>query len=210
MRALFAGLFSFVGLLVCVCLIFHYFPNGFGPPWLMGIFFSIVLLVLAGVSFFIFNKKGFPPTVLGKSFEEQVAELDRQGLLVSETFQATRSFQVEEFEDEGLHYFIELADKGVLYLNGQYLYDYEEITDDPEVNQPRKFPCSQFSIRRHKTDGYVVDITCSGNLLIPECMAPPFDRGDAKRGLIPEDGQIFKNQSYEQLKTERLKRKPNL
>ncbi len=207
MRAVLAGLFTFGGLLVCVSLVFHYFPDGFGPPWVMGIFFAFVLFVLAGVSLFLFNRKGYRPSLSGKSFEEQVAELESQGLLVSQTFQATRAFQVEEFEDEGLHYFIELSDQGVLYLNGQYLYDYEQITDDPELNQPRTFPCSQFTVRRHKTTGDVVDIACAGNVLPPECEAPHFDKADMKRGLIPEDGQIYRDQSYEQIKRERLKEK---
>ena len=205
MRAVLAGVFAFGGLLVCVGIVYHYFPDGFGPPWLMGIFFAVLLLIFAGLSLFIFNKQGYRPSFPGKSVEEQIAELESQGLLVSETFEATRAFQVEEFEDEGLHYFIELTDQGVLYLNGQYLYDYYEITDDPEVNQPRTFPCSKFTVRRHKTAGYVVDIVCSGNVLPIECEAPHFDKTDMKRGLIPEDGQIFRDRSYAQLKGERLK-----
>jgi len=207
MRAVLAGLFTFGGLLVCVSLVYHYFPDGFGPPWLMGIFFVLLLFVLAGVSLFLFNKRGCRPSLSGKSVAEQIAELESQGLLVSETFQATRAFQVEEFEDEGSHYFIELADRGVLYLNGQYLCDYEPITDDPELNQPRRFPCSRFTVQRHKTAGYVVDIVCTGEVLPVECEAPPFDKTDGKRGLIPEDGQVFRDRSYEQLKSERLKGK---
>jgi hypothetical protein len=207
MRAVLAGLFTFGGLLVCVSLAFHYFPNGFGPPWLMGICFALVLFGLAGTSLFVFNRQGYRPSLSSKSFEEQIAELESQGLLVSETFQATRAFQVEEFEDEGSHYFIELANGAVLYLNGQYLYDYEQIMDDPELNQPRRFPCSRFTVRRHKTAGYVVDIACSGDVLRPEFVAPSFDKSDAKGRLIPEDGQIIRDRSYEQLKRVRLKGK---
>lgn len=135
MRALLAGLFTFGGLLVCVSMVFHYFPNGFGPPWLMGMLFTLVLFLLAGISLFLFNKPGCRPSLPGKSFDQQIAEWETQGLLVSEIFVATRAFQVEEFEDEGSHYYIELADGAVLYLNGQYLYDYEPIKGNPELNQ---------------------------------------------------------------------------
>jgi hypothetical protein len=207
MRALLAGLFTIGVLLVCVGVVFHFFPHGFGPPWVMGVFFAFVLLVLAGASMFLFNRPGYRPSLSGKSFAEQMAGLERQGLLVTETYQAVRAFQVEEFEDEGLHYFIELADHGVLYLNGQYLCDYDEITDDPEFNQPRQFPCSQFTVVRHRTTGDVLHLQVAGPVLPVECRAPAFAKGDWKNNLVPEDGQIIRDRSYDQLKSERLKLK---
>ena len=74
-------------------------------------------------------------------------------LIVDTPFQATRAFGVEDYGDEGSHYFLELADgSGILALCGQYLYAYEPITDDPELNQPRRFPCTSFTVRRHRTE----------------------------------------------------------
>jgi hypothetical protein len=95
----------------------------------------------------------------------------------------------------------------VLYLNGQYLYDYEEITDDPELEQSRTSSCSRFAVRRHKSAGYVVDLVCGGDVLNLECVAPPFDQSDEKQGLIPEDGQVFRDRSCDPLKRQRLKGK---
>ena len=207
MRALLAGLFCFGGLLVCVSVIDHFFPDGFGPPWAMGMFFAFLLFLFAGIAMFLFNRTGRRPSFSRKTFAEQMAELESQGLLVSESFQATRALEVEEFEDEGMHYFIELADHGILYLNGQYLYDYGEISDDPEVNQPRTFPCSEFTVVRHKTTGDVMDIRVGGKVLPIDCVAPSFDRVDSKRDLIPEDGQIIRDRSYEAVKRERMKGK---
>jgi len=154
---------------------------------------------------FLFNRRWQRPSFSNQSVEERVAEMEREGLLISESFEAKRAFQVEEFEDEGAHYFIELADQSVLYLNGQYLYDYDPIIDDPEFNQARAFPCSQFTVRRHKKGGHVVSMTCGGVVLPPECVTPPFNRKDLKRGLVPEDGQILRDKSYEDLKKELLK-----
>jgi len=203
MRAILAGIFVFVGLLVCVALVFHYFPDGFGPAWLMGGFFAAVLFALVGIAQFVFNRPGERPT--WKSGDEQLADLEAKGLLVTETFRATRAFQVEEFEDEGLHYFIELSDQSVLCLNGQYLYDYAEITDDAEINQPRSFPSTEFTLRRHKTAGYVVDIKITGAALPLDCLAPSFDKSDFRQDLLPEDGQIFRDRTYDDLRLERLK-----
>jgi hypothetical protein len=93
---------------------------------------------------------------------------------------------VEEFEDEGLH----------------YLYDYEPISDDPELNQPRSFPCTEFTVRRHKKDGYVVDIVRGGTVLEPEVMAPAFGNKVWRAKRIPEDGQVITSASYDDLKRE--------
>ena len=43
-------------------------------------------------------------------------------------------------------HFLELSDESVMCLYGQYLYEYEPIDDDPELNQPRLFPTSEFSV----------------------------------------------------------------
>ncbi len=168
----------------------------------------LVVLVMLGSVFaalFLFNSSGYRPVLPGRTREERIAALERKGLLRSESFRARRVFQMEEVEDEGSHYFIELEDGGVLYLTGQYLHEYEEITDDPELNQPRSFPCSQFTVRRTRKAGYVVEIVLGGEVLEPECQAPAMDRSDAKRGWRPEDGQVFRDRSYDELKRERLK-----
>ena len=204
MRVLLAGVFVFTVTLGLVGVIGWQYPDNNWPWWAIP---SIVAAMLGSMiaSLILFNMPGYHPSMPGKTIEEYVAELQEKDMLISEPFTAKRAFQVEEFEDEGSHYYIELADGAVLYLNGQYLYDYEEITDDPEYNQPRRFPCTQFTIRRHKTEGYVVDIICGGDVLHPEIVALSFEESDMKRGLIPEDGQIFRDRSYEQLKHERVK-----
>ena len=204
MRAFLAGIFVFTVTLALVGLIGSHYPKGNFPWWAAPL---IVVAMLASIlgAFFLFNWIGHRRLDLGKSAEEQLAELAAKGLVSSESFKARRAFQVEEFEDEGSHYFIELVDGTVLYLNGQYLYDYGGIMERSQAK--RLFPSSEFTIRRHKTQGYVVDIVCRGDVLPLDCEAPPFDDNDEERDLIPEDGQLFRDRSYEDLKKERLKRK---
>ena len=80
----------------------------------------------------------------------------------------------------------------VLFLSGQYLYDSEAISDDSETNRPRAFPCSEFTLRRHKTESYVAEIRCRGSVLEPEVMAPAFKmKNDWREVGIPEDGDVF-------------------
>jgi hypothetical protein len=131
-------------------------------------------------------------------------ELTSANLLETESFAATRAFRVEEYEDEGLHYYIELSDGRVLFLSGQYLYDFEPITDDPELNQERRFPCTEFTILRHKSERYVLDIRCAGQVLEPEVTAPPFGEDVWQNAAVPRDGAVLVDLPYEALKAARL------
>lgn len=204
MRALLAAIFVFAVVLTEVEIVSKRYPNDTWPWWAgPTIIASMFTAIIA--SLFLFNKSGLRPNISRKSLEEQLAELQEKGLLLNELFKARRAFQVEEYEDEGSHYFIELMDGAVLFVTGQYLYEYQEITDDPELNQDRRFPCSEFRLQRHKETGSVLNILCAGRVLAIECVAPPFDKSAFKRGLVPEDGKVLRNRSYEDLKWELMK-----
>src|SRR4029079_8096775 len=125
-RLLLAGLVSFGVLLAAVALAFNILPKDTSPI-LIGIVLAAVLIGVGLVTLVVFN--------LGHRYKPgpTIEELETKGLLVSTDYKAKRAFEVEEFEDEGLHYFIELANGGVLYLNGQYLYEYQAAPDGSPV-----------------------------------------------------------------------------
>jgi hypothetical protein len=200
-RLLCAGLFVFAATLGTVGLIGAHYPNDKLPWWTAP---ACILTMLASffLVMFAFNMRGFRPQLLRRALGERIAELDKDGLITREAFKATRAFALEEVEDEGSHYFIELIDGKVLYLNGQYLYEFEPTTDDPELNQARRFPCTDFVILRHKIAKYVIDIQCNGTVLEPELTAPPFTKADFKRG-IPEDREVISSANYDELRLAR-------
>jgi hypothetical protein len=134
-------------------------------------------------------------------------EMEQQGLLVHEKHEATRAFQVEEFEDEGCQYFIELKNGSVLYLCGQYLYDYEPMDGGPTGRLARKFPCTAFTLLRDKRHGWIVDVECGGTVVEPEGEAPPLTEADFDSGRAPADGDIITDRSYDQLKRKWMSRK---
>jgi hypothetical protein len=173
------------------------------PPWIGGGGMAALMIGLCLVFVWLFNLKG-SGFLGGKTAAEHIGELERLGLVADQSFRAVRAFGVEEYEDEGLHYFLELEDGRVLFLSGQYLYDYEPILDSPEQNCPRRFPCTEFTVRRHRVEGYVVDLVCGGVVLAPETMARPFDPGDMDRDRFPGDGTLIADTDYESLKRERL------
>ena len=168
------------------------------PVWVVGGFLSLCLLGLVVTAVWLFGPS--LPAADGIDAEEAIRELDARGLLDLREFRATRAFGVDEFEDEGLHYYVELDDKRVLFLSGQYLYDHEP---DPKLDRPRSFPCTEFAIKRHKREGYFVSIECRGHVLEPEVIAPPFRPMDWE-DEIPRDGDLIEDTPYERLKEARL------
>jgi hypothetical protein len=199
-----AGLLVFGGMLGLVGLFGAYGVFDRAPRWLIGPVFIVFMLLLVGAALWLFSPRGSDPFGR-KTAEQHIRDLEGLRLIDSTEFHARRAFGVQEYEDEGLHYFMELADNRVLFLSGQYLYDYEPISDDPEMNQPRAFPCSEFAVRRHKKEGYVVEIRCGGAVLEPEVMAPPFGREVWRAGSLPEDGQVLVDITYDELKRQRMR-----
>jgi hypothetical protein len=194
-----AGLFVFTGLLGAVGLLGAFRVSATAPPLLIAFLLVIVMAGLIAAAMVLFS----PGKPLGgaPSVEQLAQELEAQGLLTSQPFSAIRAFEVEEFEDEGLHYYLELSDGRVLFMTGQYLYDYEPIdqTDDGEP-EPRRFPCTNFVVRRHRAERYVVDIQCAGHTLEPELRAPPFGEDVWREGALPEDGAIIMDATYDEIK----------
>ncbi|WP_051327573.1 hypothetical protein [Desulfatibacillum aliphaticivorans] len=206
MRLLGAGLFVCFGMMGLVVFLGNLGWLESGSPLIVFFGISVFMFLLMAGSFILFNMAGDRPSNI-PSVEDYIRDLKEQGLLLIQDYSATRAFEVEEWEDEGVHYYLELTDGGVLFLTGQYLYDYEPTLDDSEINQPRYFPCTEFSVLRHGTEGYVVDIVCRGDVLEPEIVAPPFDFKDFDNDLVPEDGQIISDVSYDELKRQRTERK---
>jgi hypothetical protein len=195
MRLLLAGIFVFSGLSLAVVILPYVF--GDNPPGiLVAAVLSPVVAILVLFAFMIGNSRRKRHYVSQQP--EDLMRLERIGFLSSMRFRATRAFQVQEFEDEGPHYFIELVDGSVLYLSGQYLYNYE-----PAENEPRRFPCTHFVVRRHRTEGYVVDIECSGEVLEPEFIAPHLEEKDYLAQALLQDGELICNRTYDDLKAQR-------
>ena len=208
LRLVLAGLFVFAAMLGTVAVLGSYSPDGDVPAWSAAVV-TVVAVAAAAFALVFFNSKGRRPFDASLSVEQRIRDLDSAGLIIRQAFTARRCFAVEESEDEGLHYYLELDDRRVLFLSGQYLYDYQEITDDPELNQPATFPCERFEILRHKTEAYVVSMECRGDVLVPECVTPPFSKQEFRKG-IPDDGDIITDKTYDQIKAERLGRTDHL
>ena len=137
---------------------------------------------------------------------EYLAKLEAQGLVQADLYRAKRAFQISAWANEGPHYFIELADASVLYLNGDKLYDYEPIDDDPELNQARQFPCTEFTVRKHRTKNELLELVCAGEVLAPENIHRIQHRKEYLSLMDLKPNSILQNYTYDQIKAERLAR----
>lgn len=154
-------------------------------------YLSILIVVIA----IILNYPRLPRQAVVNDFADA---LEARGLLACRSFRADHAFRVDEFKEEGPHYFLELEDGDILHLCGQYLYAYE-----PFDGSPRHFPCTEFTVRRHAEEGYVVDLICGGLIIEPEVEAPPYGEQDFKMRRVPEDGVILHNVDFNELRNER-------
>lgn len=201
MRIVLAAFCFLIGLYAITSAITALLPAA-SPEWLTG----VVILVSAGLSLFLTNRlvnvRGTKFWSISR-FAFTKEQLDREGLLVTKDLRARRAFQIAERAEEGPHYFIELLDGSVLYMSGSYLHDYEPVFFKGKVEQPREFPCTEFTVRRRGDDNSVVDIECRGSALEPEAVAPPFGEDEAQKGALPKDGDLITSSTYDEIKSAR-------
>ncbi len=203
MRLILAALFFLICVFLVTTGIIKLLP-GNSPEWLT----PIVVLISAGLSLYLTNKL---VNVRGTRFwrmgpaQASVEQLEQEGGLSSAEFHATRAFQVEELHDEGSNYFLELQDGAVLFLSGHYFHEHEPLEVDGSIVQRRKFPNTEFVVRRDG-EGNGIDIKCRGRVLEPEVITPPFAEEDFRNNALPRDGDIISRPTYDELKKTRLGR----
>jgi hypothetical protein len=202
MRLFIAALSFLIGLLALTGAFVALLPAN-APEWLTG----VGVLIAFSLSLFLTNKLVNAPGTdfwsLARASEPGEEPPEQEGLFVSTAYRATRCFQVEESGEEGSHYFIELHDGSVLHLNGRYLAALEPRKVLYMINRARKFPCTEFIVKRDRYDGCVVDIQCRGKALEPELVTPPFKKLDFQNGIVPQDGDILTSRTYDEIKAVR-------
>ena len=198
MRLLIAALSFFIGFFAITGACMALLPAN-APEWMMG----VVILLGFSLSLFLTNRLVNAPGTnfwsLGRA-SEPPERPEQEGLLVSTAYEATRCFQVEESDEEGPQYFIELRDGSVLYMNGRYLDAFGPRKTLKVIDRPRKFPCTDFVVRRDRYDRSVLDIQCRGSVLEPEIVMPAFEESDMQGGRMLQDGDIITSRTYEEMK----------
>lgn len=111
-----------------------------------------------------------------RAWERELDRLRKQNLLRQDTYFVTRAFRLAEQDAEGPCYFLELKDRRVLCLFGQYLY---------AENERGNFPSDEITVLRHAERGDVLDLIC-GEQRVPLSADLPVGNKDGRW----KDGEI--------------------
>ena len=197
MRVVLVCLFVFAGILAAVILLGPLVDHGHSSSLLKGTFlglgFGLFVVAMAIVALVLL--KWYPlPKGRTETTEEYVLRLRDADLLVGTDYRATRAFTIAPFEDVGYRFILELDNGSVLNLCGQYLEDFYDA-DGTEAWE--RFPCTEFTILRHRTEGGVIDIECHGQQISTDADL----KGKRQRDLdqLPKDGELFSGMTYDEL-----------
>jgi hypothetical protein len=108
-------------------------------------------------------------------------------------YEIVDAIAVQESEDEGIGFYLQLTDGRVLYLGGQYLY---------ELAETRRFPSTAFEISRVAASGGFLALTPLGDYLAPSTEREPFTVEEYEHNRIPEDA-AFVEAKFEDLRHSR-------
>jgi hypothetical protein len=102
---------------------------------------------------------------------------------------ATDVAEIEEVEDLGLNFFLDVGDSQLLFLTGQYLYELAHHIGEDEVKRPGTFPNRQLEIVRAPRSRRLLGVACHGEPLRPSS-AYRIPKGET-RFFDLEDGQVL-------------------
>lgn len=174
--------------------------------WLAGPPRGATLALLGGVaavvalSLLVYVRRSVSPNLSAERAKHS-DDLTR-GLAEVTTHEVVDALRVEEFEDEGSAYYLKLADGRVLFLAGQYLYDYEAGEDEDAQSTPARFPCRRFKLERAAASGLLLELTPLGPAFPPSGTLPAFRTEDHHADRVPEDGQVL-DVDFESLRARR-------
>lgn len=188
MRVILAAIFVFASALAVLGWLENIYPNDTLPWW------TVPLPGLAGIaaallSVFLFNA-GFIRRLKGQSDRDYLNELLAKGEAVTEHYTVNAAISFEDLSTGSQAHLLDIGNGNVMCLYGQYLYDYEPIEDDPEINQDRKFPTRQFSVVRRLKDAEILVLAPGAEVVEPRCLENPDVKPLHDLGFKLQDGEI--------------------
>jgi hypothetical protein len=154
---------------------FWLFQSVFGANWGAGIasFGMYIAFPIVALRAWPTKVKAGLPSMSRALAAGELAEMD---------FDVSAAVALEESEDEGLHYFLQVAEDRTLFLSGQYLY---------EPVDAGRFPSTKIRLYWHRTAGITYGVQCLGTPLPPLSTVTASTDIGMERADRPEDRQVL-------------------
>ena len=165
------------------------------PLWL----FWVAFFVLTFTSVPLFNE-GLLRSLKRQSVEDSLKELVEKGKATSEVYTVNAAMSFNDLNTGSMVHLLDIGDERILCLNGQYLYDYEPVDDDPESNQARRFPTRQFTLIRRVKGSEVLSLQPGAEVVEPQLLEHPPMEKLYDLGFELTDGEIRAHVSFDQLR----------
>ena len=111
-----------------------------------------------------------------------MADALENGKLGTADFDVHEAIAVEEAEDEGLIFFLDIGNGRTLFLAGQYLYT---------PCEENRFPSDKIRVYWHTELGLTYGVECLGDRLLPCEVLPPLDPDVIDRAFNPSDRDVI-------------------
>lgn len=157
-----------------------------------------VWLALMFSSVYVCNE-GLLRRLKGQSVNDYIEELLVKKQAVREYYKAQRAITFDDLSTGCLCHIVDIGNDRLLCLHGQYLYDYVQIDDDPELNQDRKFPTSEFSLVRIPKRDQVVRLDIGKDVVDEIRLENANLRDFYDLGIKLGDGEIISGISFSKL-----------
>jgi hypothetical protein len=151
-------------------------------PTLIAISFGLAYIVAPAVLLQIW------PTRRGKK-SKSIGNALWDGELLTVDYPVSAVAQIEEMEDEGLHFLVAIDNVGTLWLSGQYLYG---------PVKRGEFPSQGIRLFRNKATGAFYGIEATGQRLEQWVKYDPVQGEPTEAGFELEDSKVY-SQSIEQI-----------
>jgi len=158
-------------------------PQGAALAWIAAGAGTLALVVVLRV------RRGVGP-LLDRARQLHADDL-ASGQAICTTYEIEDALRIEELEDEGSQYYLKLADGRVLFLAGQWLYEYEDGEDENGQRTPARFPCRRFNVERAAKSGLFLDLRPLGPAFEPSGTLRPFTSDEHRAGSVPNDGDVL-------------------
>lgn len=114
----------------------------------------------------------------------------RRDELLSSIYHAHRALELRDPGTNDGWYLIELDTGKVLCLWDNLPSG--PLGFDPAKSEGRRFPCTEFTILRHKIEGFTAEVICAGQVIKPVTLELPEHFDDWVYTDLPKDGESFR------------------